>query len=411
MGFFGTIERAVGRAGGLLHEHRLAAVAFLLAVAWVPNIFSYASMPRWWVLAVGLPLAADLDPRKLVATPAGALLAAGLAWAAISLAWAPIPRDGVLDWFFLALLAFSTTAAIERPEAVENALAAFSWGLAVSSAIAVAQRLGWNTPWIPGSGVGALFLNSEVLAETAAPIFAWAVFSRRWTSAAIALAPLAVCNSRIAVVAAAVGLWFSWRTDRTLKVCVAILVLLAIPLALLGAGDLKIGSAGTRIVLWAAAVESVVPLGRGLGWWAAAHPNPMETVAHSDALQFVVDLGIGAMPFLLVPVAALFGGGDDAKRAAFVVIVAEAAVSFPLHLPATVFLAGLLAGALAADRRDLRWPRFLRRAENPRDLRRQAAQGLRVDRDCPLGACFVSARPEPETFLELDDRARRAGGA
>ncbi len=114
----------------------------------------------------------------------------------------------------------------------------------------------------------------------------------------------------------------------------------------------KLTSAGQRIILWIATVMAMTPLGNGLGWFAAAHPS--EEYAHSDVLQAVAELGVGAILFLAIPVVLMFRSrGNNAERAAFVAVCVEAIVSFPLHLPASGFLAALLAGYLAGRSADL----------------------------------------------------------
>lgn len=75
----------------------------------------------------------------------------------------------------------------------------------------------------------------------------------------------------------------------------------------------------------------------------------MTEFAHSDALQLVVEMGIGGAILLAVPILVLWkGNGPDAVRCAFVALCLEGVVSFPLHLPATGFLGALLAGGLVS---------------------------------------------------------------
>jgi len=333
----------------LTRDQRLAVVAFVVATAYVPGMFSGAYMPRWWAIAILLPLASDLDPRVLP-RDVGLLLAGGLAWAAASLAWTPIPAEGAMDLLFLILLALALVAAADA-EDLSPALAAFGWGIAASSVLAALQFAGVPTG-LPHAGPAGLFMNSEILAETAAPIFVWAAWERRWALAAFLAVPVALCESRVAILAVAAGAL--WAASVPARVKAFIMAAVALPAAAtvfaLGLG--KTVSAFDRVLLWTTGALHVTPWGRGIGWWPVAFPGPMQEYAHSDALQLVVELGVGGLLLAAVPAMILLKGRKDdvARRAALVAMLAEAAISFPLHVPASGFLAALLAGGLVLPR-------------------------------------------------------------
>lgn len=297
-------------------------------------------MPRWWVLALGLPLASRLDPRALGPLPT-VLLAATLAWAlAASFLGSPHPHAAALEWLFLALLCLSAVAAAGADD-LAPVLAALAWGVAASALLCVPQSLGWSP--VPTSGLPAgLFMSSEVMAETAAPLAAWAAATRRWPLAAVLAIPLALCGSRVAPAAAAAGLLWAWQPRRSwIRIALALVLLAAATAAL---ALLKVDSGGTRAVLWVAAALSVTLTGRGLGWWAAAHPGPYEEFVHSDLLQAMVELGAGSILLAAFFAAALWRTKDAGPRAALAAACLEALVSFPLHVPCAGFLAFALAG-------------------------------------------------------------------
>lgn len=351
-------------------RNRLAAAAFCVAAAYCPGLFSGATSPRWWVIAIGLPLASDLDPRKLDPVVAWCLTA-GLAWAAASLTFAPDVAGGALDLLFLVLLALTMTAAAGVDD-VKPVVSAFGWGVAISAALAVLQTLGWS-PVEQISAPAGLFFSSEVLAETAAPILAWAAFERRWVLAAAMSAPLALCGSRIAVFAVAVGLICGWRASRSIKAgfLLAAAVVAAASVWALGVG--KLSSGAERIGLWMTAVDSLTPVGGGIGWWAAAHPGAFDEFVHSDALQMMVELGAGAAFFFAAAaiVALRARAAEPGEIAACAAICTEIAVSFPLHFPASGFLAAVLAGGMARRRSDVRGLELLRGAGAEPAVRRE----------------------------------------
>lgn len=307
-------------------------------------------------MAIGLPLISRLDPRA-IATPISLCILGGVSWSAASLALLPTPQNGLLDLLFLVLLCGAALAAAELDD-IGPTLAAFGWGIALSAALTVPQAFGWSPVYQTVAPAG-LFLNSEVLAEVAAPLLVWSLWTRRWPLAAVIGVPISLCHSRIAVLVVAVGLLYGWRpTRRWMKPALVVAVAAAAVAGIACLGIAKESSALTRVTLWLAAVQSITPLGRGLSWWALAHPGPYEEFAHSDALQMIVELGAGSLFFLAIPFMVLRRRdvGSTGERAAFVSLCVEAVVSFPLHLPAQGFLLSVLAGFLARARPHLHGP-------------------------------------------------------
>jgi hypothetical protein len=333
---------------------RLPAASLLAAVAFWPGLLAGSSSPRWWAVALLAPLASD--PRSLPG-PVLALWAAALGWAAAGLAWSPDPAAGLVEWYFLALV-FLTMTAAAAAENLDASIRAFGWGIAATAGLAWLQAAGWH----PVPGTAGTFGNPELLAEAAAPVAVWAAIrgaSRgggllaRTGDAALAgvlAACLASSGSRIGALVALAALLWAWRRVFNLAWPAAVCGLLAAGLALLLlAGPVKLESASIRLGLWLDAAGAITPAGHGLGWWAWAHPlDWRHQFAHSDALQAMAELGWGALPLLAIAaILATRGAADAATRWAALAAALEACVSFPLHMPATALLAGLLAGGLA----------------------------------------------------------------
>lgn len=337
-----------------LERHRLAAASFLVAAAFVPGIFSSGSMPRWWAIAIALPLASALDPRELHRGVA-ALLAAGLGWASVTLLWTPIPAEAALDLAEMALLALAMIA-FAGADDLDGPVEGFGWGVALSAPLCAAQWLGHPLAWVPTSGPGGFFMNSEVLAETAAPVAVWALLKRRWALLGAMIVPLALCQSRVAVFAASLALLWAWRGRPRAKIALLLGLAAVAAGTLVALGVPKASTGLTRIVLWATGAQWVSVPGQGLGWWSVAFPGPFETYAHSDPLQIAIELGVaGALPLLAVPVFIFWRGqGDDAARATFACLLVEAAVSFPMRTAATAYLGAALAGWMARRRAHVR---------------------------------------------------------
>ena len=325
---------------------RMGIWGFLVAAAYGPGMLSAAFVPRWIVIAVGVALIGPLDSHNL-AKPVRWLLLAALLAGSLSVLFSPDPRGGLLELFYFAALCGVLVVA-SGFDSIESALRGLCAGLAISSVLCVWQTSGWS-PVPQSSAPAGLFYNREVLAEFAAVLVVWALLRREWLCVSAAIVPVLLCNSRVAFAAIAVGLFAAWRAGWRTKAFMAGVIVICGLASLFVLGFDKFASGGTRIVIWGATAMAVTPLGHGLGWFLAVHPA--EQFAHSDLLQAFAELGIGAMPLILIFLVALIcGKGNRAERAAFIAISVECVVSFPLHVPASAFLAFLLAGYLVRNR-------------------------------------------------------------
>jgi hypothetical protein len=383
----------------------MAVLAFCVGAAYWPGIYSGSSMPKWWAMAIGLAIIPwgfrSLDP--VIA----ACAASGVLMAALSLLITPHLYGGILQLIFMILLCGMAVGAAALRD-VGPVIAALSWGVSISVAASVLQYFGWQI--VPHTGLAGFYLNSEVLAELAAPLFIWAFWSQRLVLAGIMATAVLLCDSRIAIFVVGCGLLFGWRAPRAVKLtCIAALMSAGMT-AVLFIGPEKYLTGMTRVMYWGTAVLSIVPGGRGLAWWAAAHPFPFEEFVHSDVLQAMLELGLGSVFFLAIPVMVLRRNGGFAERAAYIAICMEAVISFPTHLPATGFLAAVLTGYLARRRCDVRSAGFEGGMEDRRTVRwsEALARGLAWwDGRCGDG---VPARPAYPKHAS-DHSAARKGAA
>ena len=367
-------------------DHRGWLLGLAVSTAYWPGMLSPAFGPRWAALAVGVPLAFSIDPRELP-EPIRWLLAFLFAIATASVFISPDQPSALYELMQIAIVAAAFVAAAGRTS-IDDVMAGLAAGLAASSALLVYNY---------GDKPVGLFLNSEVLAEFAALITVWAVVQKRYITAASTLVPLALCHSRIALLTVAVGLVFAYWPRSTRARAAVITAIVAVAAELLFASAYKAGSADHRLILWGTAAVALfhAPFGSGLGWFQAAQPESM--FAHSDVLQMLVELGIGAIAIVLIPIVALRKGrGTNAERAVLVAVCFQAVVSFPLHMPASAFVAALVAGRLVGRRAVVRMGEPVGRVADDADQRRQAAP----DREYPVrsgrGSGAVSVRSSAE---------------
>ncbi len=354
-------------------EHKIGIWAFAVAVAFIPGIMSAAVLPRWAVIMIGAPLVSRLSLDRL-SQSMQYVLVLGLSWAACSVLISPEPMAGALQFFFVMAVVGAFLAASEW-ESLDDAMTGLALGIGVSSAICLLDLSGVQIVAKASTAPAGLFYNSEVLAEFAAPVFLWTVISKRWPLAAMTFVPIAMCNSRIALLVVAAGaLYAYWPRSKLLGVSLVVALFVCASVALVAWGQGKIDSAGLRVVVWLATLLAATPLGNGLGWFAAAHPA--EQFAHSDMIQAINELGIGAIFLAAVPVLVLRGNrGSNAERAVFIAACVEVVVSFPLHVPASAFVAAIAAGYLAGNRATVSVGRPDRRNRNAENYEWAPANG------------------------------------
>jgi hypothetical protein len=354
-------------------EHKIGIWAFAVAVAFIPGIMSAAILPRWAVIMIGAPLVSRLSLDRL-SQAMQYVLVLGLSWAACSILVSPDPMNGALLFFFMVAIVGAFLAASEL-ETIDDAMTGLALGVGVSSIVCLLYLAGVQVASQATPNPAGLFYNSEVLAEFAAPVFLWTVISKRWPLAAMTFVPVAVCNSRIALLVVAVGLLYAyWPRSRLLGVSLVVALFVCASVALVALGQGKINTAGLRVVVWLATLLAATPLGNGLGWFEAAHPA--EQFAHSDAIQAINELGLGSVFLAAIPVLILRSNrGTNAERAVFIAICVEAIVSFPLHVPGTAFVAALVAGYLAGSRTPVFVGRPERRDRNAKNYEWAPANG------------------------------------
>lgn len=323
----------------------MAFLGFAVSAAYWPGLLSGVFVPRWAAIAVGVPLLASLDPRALPEHLRYILLFL-IAVAAMSVFLSPDPLAGWLEFFFIVMLsaAFVMGAGLDN---LDDIMLGLAIGLVPSSILCATQYYGWWSPVPQSTAPAGLFFNSEVLAEFAALIAVWALLCRRWAFVLVAAVPLALCGSRVALLAVAIAVLYALRPRSRWLTAGLVLTIVAAGIGLLFAfGIGKMFSADQRIILWGATALALTPFGNGLGWFQAAHP--VEMYAHSDALQALAELGVGGLMLLAIPITIFRNRrGTHAERAVFVAACVEIALSFPLHLPASGFTAAVVAGYLA----------------------------------------------------------------
>jgi len=330
-------------------------LGFLVAAAYWPGLLDAALVPRWAVMAAGVPAAFLLEP---LLTPRLSLAAAAVALAlAAPLLWAPSWPDGLDEAIHVAILAGAFVLAYSAPT-VQHLWRGFALGICVSAALALLQVMGWEgvQQSVPPAG---LFANKNMLAEAAAlALLASIGFAGRWRWLALGcLLAVGLTGSRSAWAALIIAWALATRTSNrwaSLSLLAMVVVLGAVTFYLSASLPDGMGlrsSAGERLQAWGAVLGSLTLWGHGLGSYALS--NPWMEFAHNEYLQLVYEGGALALVpigYLLWLIVRRLPDGGDIAWLVLVAVATMALLSFPLHMPATAFCAAVAAGRLARGR-------------------------------------------------------------
>jgi hypothetical protein len=311
-------------------------LGLIAAVCYVPG-YTGASVPSQWVFAsLTLPFVLR---HPIQWTKFHSLMLAFAGWGFFSLLWTPSAYDGLYELWIITLwlLAFRFGTVCDLRELFRG----LAVGVSVSTAVAVAQALGYHpVPTDNDAQIAGLFYNSTMLGAVAA-LTALGCVSYRLRPYAIAMLPaIALSHSRGALVALAIGL-----AARFVHWTILAGVVLAAGTALLASPS---SSDSMRIEIWSATLSSLAFFGNGIGAFDAFYfftPTPAlihPEFAHNDLLQLWFNYG----PAGLIPIAvlgtALWRGGAAAPVLAGVAVLAL--FWFPLWSPLPSLLAFACAG-------------------------------------------------------------------
>ena len=325
-------------------------VGFATAVAFWPNIMAAATAPRWAVMSVGLPLLLMTVSGEV--TRAHWYILASLLWAAITLLWAPVTGNAVAGLWQFALLsmafAYGSWAGDER---LAKLMLGAAVGLSINVALAEAQVFG-GLGLVPQMAAPAgLFLNKNFLAEGCGVLLVAMLYQRQWWLATIMAIGVLICASRsVYLVLLVVACWYGARKSWIIGLGAAAALAACIFLVPHDDWAQRYFDLTYRWKIAASGLAALRPWGAGIGMFGDV---TIDTYAHNDLLRYVVELGLGALPLVWAFLNAL-RGEPHAGKLVLVVLLLEGVFAFPLQLPFTTLLGGVLAGRLVGARAAVR---------------------------------------------------------
>lgn len=319
-------------------------LGLLLPIVYVPGWTGAAIPTQWPFLSLVLPF---FLWRRVDWTIFHWLFVAFLAYACASLAWVPnAMHSGYNLWIcFIWALSFWLGSSLTNLTQLWTGLAL---GLSISSAVAVAQSLGFEA--IPSFSIypGGLFYNSTLNGTLMAIGIVGLLGERLYWLIPALLPGLYVSHSRGAYLALAVGIlvrYVHWVL--ALGILLALGIVYTITLTV---------SDHLRVEIWSVALRLLSPFGFGVGGFGEIYIQQSATqlihpeFVHNDYLQLAVEFGIGAIPLLLILSRAAF-----TTEPVLLAILAIATFYFPLFCPVLAFIAFVIAGHSLRGVRSL-WP-------------------------------------------------------
>ena len=319
---------------------------FLLTICFDPNLWYGATVPRWALLAVTLPLlTAFASPNHFTVSHLVGLVF--VVWSTISLLWCANIYDGLGDLLQVLILAQAFVLGA-RLQSVEHILSGMALGMAVNTASVLITH-------------NNLFFNTDMAAECAAMIAMGLICYRKWLFLPFVLPTLfwpPIARGAILGFLAGICCWL-WPRSRWAAALLAGAMLIGGFYAL----DIRPLAVEARIDLWTGAWRGIDWLGHGLGSLPTLYPwvtHSWDTMierpdhAHNELIEILFDLGvIGLLGFVGMVCTSLYRS-SSVLAPALATISVISLVAFPLNIPATAFIAALVIGNLAGSGPGLR---------------------------------------------------------
>ena len=297
-------------------------------------------------------------------------------WSATSLIWTPNKFDGTSELIKLVILAQAFVYG-SRVTSISSLILGLSSGLLLSTVVLLLE------PWWPdivlhSTDHAGLFVNSGSLAEISALVLIGLIYDtfRLGTSCVylrqyyrypsirslfliVAILPCIILPESRGAWLALAAAFTTWLWSKSKLSALALIALTGILITYSFHIGFHTQSVVQRLAIWQDAIGGMTWLGHGIGsFWTDYAPlaTAVDTFLqrpehlHNDWLEIVFEGGFaGAALFACFIVSAWCSNSQPVARAMFAGFAAEALVDFPLHNPATAFVAALCLGHLARN--------------------------------------------------------------
>lgn len=322
-------------------------LGLLLTASYVPGWTDATILSGWVVLSLTLPFFLF---NKIEMGPGHWLGLVFLAYATLSLAWAPVWQQGVWDLWLTWTLAFCFCLGAQRYD--PRLWVGMALGLAVSDGFAVAQWFGYHPIFANAFGTEpGTYINPDMFGETACLVTIALIATRCYWPLVLTIPPIYFTQSRTVYVAyaavIALALWDRWRWMALIP-C----LLLTLSVGALVTSNHR-ASTAERFALWQDTAEGVTAWGWGAGSFFMLYPRYARRTdtmytrpedPHNEYLNLAFEYGIASLAAFAILACGLAARGPE--RYILVAFLAIAFFSFPTRIPTEGFVGMVALGRL-----------------------------------------------------------------
>lgn len=356
-------------------------LGMILTAAYVPNWTGAAVLSGWVVLSLMLPFYLLRRVEMGLSHWLGLIF---LAYATLSILWAPVWQQAVWDLWLTWVLAFAFCLGAQSDEIewvpaggcappigvkrkpLRKLWIGMALGLSVCDGFALAQWLGYH-PIFANNQItfAGSYVNPDMFGETACLLTIALITVRAWWPLILTVPPIYFTQSRTVWVAyvAAIAFW-AWERFRWRAVLPALILILGVGLFVTSNTASRPHATDAieeRFALWQDTLGGITPTGWGAGSFYMLYPafaNRTDTMytrpedPHNEFLNLAFEYGLGAIPAIAVLALGFLGRGPE--RYILVAFLSIAFFSFPTRIPTEGFI-GLVALGRLCRRGNLAW--------------------------------------------------------
>lgn len=181
------------------------------------------------------------------------------------------------------------------------------------------------------------------------------VVLKLWWWIPVTIPGLVLVHSRAAFVALACGL-LVWAWRRSKQYTLVIIALLLMIASIKYSNGFKLTSISERFDLWLDTIYGFKLFGNGVGSYETLFPLYAEHIntevarpryAHNDLLNLIFEFGVGSILLMMV-LFNVFKSGREENIIIYAILIISL-FTYPLHVPATAFIAFLVAGYVVGN--------------------------------------------------------------
>lgn len=325
----------------------------ILTAAYVPGWTDAAILSGWIVLSIMLPFYL-FD--RIEMGPAHWLGLIFLAYATLSILWAPVWQQAIWDLWLTWACAFAFCLGAQRYSL--KVWVGMALGLTVCLGFAIAQWFGAKVIFANNNGTYAgTYVNPDMFGETACLISIALIATRCYWPLVFTLPPIYLTQSRTVYVAYAAAIALAaWDRWRWIAVVPVVILTLGVGWFVTSNTPQRVHATDAiaeRFAIWRDTIDGTTWAGRGAGSFYMLYPEFAKRTdtmytrpedPHNEFLNLAFQYGLGALPVLAVLGIGLFAPGPE--RYILAGWLAIAFFSFPARIPTEAFVGMVALGRL-----------------------------------------------------------------